>query len=183
MKKAKQQKRTAIAAEPTSKKCSKCNIVHPIAAYGFCKGKRIARCRTCSSATRSARRALLRSQGLSAYSPSQSQSRRGWEARNKQAVQAKNVVATKKRKGELAPESCHRCSQREGECHHPDYSKPGECVWLCRRCHRLEHRSLAITGDNPTVTIRPTPRARPVDIVMAVPINSMRNGDAPWPTT
>lgn len=45
------------------------------------------------------------------------------------------------RKGWLVrPDACSRCDS-EGliEGHHPDYSKPLEVVWLCKRCHKAEH--------------------------------------------
>jgi hypothetical protein len=41
------------------------------------------------------------------------------------------------------PSICSKCGK---ECkpagHHPDYSKPLEVVWLCRKCHSLHHRGI-----------------------------------------
>jgi hypothetical protein len=40
------------------------------------------------------------------------------------------------------PERCSSCNEeKELEAHHSDYSKPLEVVWLCRKCHRHEHRT------------------------------------------
>ena len=33
---------------------------------------------------------------------------------------------------------------KEGDRHHPDYSKPLEIVWLCKQHHRDEHMSLKV---------------------------------------
>lgn len=43
--------------------------------------------------------------------------------------------------GELVrPAVCSRCGGgKRIEAHHPDYSKPLEVMWLCRRCHYHEH--------------------------------------------
>ena len=40
----------------------------------------------------------------------------------------------------VRPASCSRCGGgKRIEAHHPDYSKPLEVMWLCRRCHYHEH--------------------------------------------
>ena len=64
---------------------------------------------------------------------------------------ARGAVAVAKRKRELIVENCGRCGaepemSRDGSrvlmhAHHLDYTKPLEVVWLCWRCHAVEHRS------------------------------------------
>jgi len=40
----------------------------------------------------------------------------------------------------IRPTTCSRCLKEcKPEGHHPDYSKPLEVVWLCRKCHNKEH--------------------------------------------
>jgi hypothetical protein len=42
------------------------------------------------------------------------------------------------------PENCEGCGrQAEVEGHHPDYSQPLVVVWLCTKCHGVEHRKAA----------------------------------------
>lgn len=61
------------------------------------------------------------------------------------AAQAEVVKAL--RRGELVrPDRCSDCGKpgKPGpgtsiEGHHPDYSKPLEVEWLCRRCHKSRH--------------------------------------------
>jgi hypothetical protein len=40
----------------------------------------------------------------------------------------------------IKPLNCTDCGCSETlDAHHPDYSKPLEVVWLCRRCHKRRH--------------------------------------------
>ena len=41
------------------------------------------------------------------------------------------------------PPACQDCEKQTPilDAHHPDYSEPLSIIWLCRRCHRLWHRS------------------------------------------
>lgn len=39
------------------------------------------------------------------------------------------------------PEKCQNCKKNKKlEGHHKDYTKPLDVKWLCRTCHRLEHK-------------------------------------------
>jgi hypothetical protein len=40
----------------------------------------------------------------------------------------------------LTRQPCSMCGALKAECHHPDYTKPLEIIWLCRRCHKRIHR-------------------------------------------
>ena len=70
---------------------------------------------------------------------SASKAKREWRKRNPDAVRAHNAVARALRKGTLVRQPC-RCGNPRSEAHHPDYSKPLEVEWLCRRCHAEDHR-------------------------------------------
>jgi len=51
-----------------------------------------------------------------------------------------NAMAAKRRGALNAPEACQGCGLRTAlDMHHPDYSKPLDVVWLCRKCHRRAH--------------------------------------------
>ena len=41
--------------------------------------------------------------------------------------------------GKLFKEACITCGNQKSQAHHPDYNKPLLVVWLCRKCHQLEH--------------------------------------------
>ena len=53
------------------------------------------------------------------------------------------------RSGELArPDKCQRCGVAcAPHAHHPDYSRPLDVVWVCRKCHWKEHHLAGAPGE------------------------------------
>jgi uncharacterized OB-fold protein len=43
-------------------------------------------------------------------------------------------------RGKLMKKPCEVCGADKVEAHHPDYSKPLDVVWLCRKHHAVTHR-------------------------------------------
>jgi len=38
------------------------------------------------------------------------------------------------------PHECQKCNTKTfTQAHHPDYAKPYDVIWLCPRCHGIEH--------------------------------------------
>lgn len=62
---------------------------------------------------------------------------RAWKKKNPEKVKAHNAVNNAIRHGRLARLSCW-CGEL-GEAHHPDYSKPLDVVWLCKKHHEEMH--------------------------------------------
>ncbi len=58
---------------------------------------------------------------------------------NRAKQQAKASVAYAKKKGRLIPKPCAVCGSTRVDGHHPDYSKPLEVEWLCRKHHYELH--------------------------------------------
>ena len=61
---------------------------------------------------------------------------RAAEHREKARVVAKANYAL--RTGKIEREPCHVCG-RNAQMHHPDYTKPLEVVWVCRKHHMAAH--------------------------------------------
>jgi hypothetical protein len=59
--------------------------------------------------------------------------------RNPQKYRARSAVARAIRSGSLVRQSCEVCGNAKSEAHHPDYSRPLDVKWLCRKHHRIEH--------------------------------------------
>ncbi len=73
---------------------------------------------------------------------------RDWRKENapskkqRQRDSARSQVSVYVKRGKIKkPENCPKCGNSEKiEAHHPDYKKPREVEWLCRKCHLLHHR-------------------------------------------
>lgn len=65
-----------------------------------------------------------------------------WKNRHKYT--AKRLVRAAIEAGKLKRQPCEVCgktnNQETIEAHHPDYAKPLEVVWLCRKHHSERHR-------------------------------------------
>ena len=42
--------------------------------------------------------------------------------------------------GTLKKMTCRVCGVSKTEAHHPDYSRPLDVMWLCRKCHKNIHK-------------------------------------------
>lgn len=52
---------------------------------------------------------------------------------------ARSYANVYKQRGKLKKQPCKMCGSEHSQMHHPDYDKPLEVLWLCRRCHLLTH--------------------------------------------
>lgn len=76
--------------------------------------------------------------------------KRGYRNPQEQTA-AHNAVRHALEKGELRRTPCELCGREPGlirgreilEAHHEDYSRPLSVRWLCRDCHRAQHRKIA----------------------------------------
>lgn len=65
-----------------------------------------------------------------------------WRQRNPHAAWAQSALRSAVRRGLVSQQPCEACGDQKSEAHHPDYSRPALVVWLCRKCHKAEHRRL-----------------------------------------
>lgn len=57
---------------------------------------------------------------------------------------ARNKVRRAIKSGKLIRLPCVKCGELKSQAHHHDYSKPLDVIWLCFKCHRLEHGQLNV---------------------------------------
>jgi hypothetical protein len=68
--------------------------------------------------------------------------RKAWELRNRVKYLAHRAVDNLvNHYGFIKPDSCSVCGVPcETEAHHTDYLKRLDVIWMCRGCHRQQHR-------------------------------------------
>lgn len=60
--------------------------------------------------------------------------------RHPEKHKARVAVSTAIKRGKLQRGVCVKCGIANADAHHADYSRPLDVVWLCRKCHRAEHK-------------------------------------------
>jgi len=68
-------------------------------------------------------------------------SQKRWGLRNPDKRKVHVIANAAVKNGTLIKLSCW-CGNPKTEAHHPDYSKPLEVQWLCRKHHKREHAKL-----------------------------------------
>ena len=63
-----------------------------------------------------------------------------WQAAHPQARWAHVALASGLRRGLIVKQPCEQCGAEPVDGHHPDYDKPLQVIWLCRRCHVSVHQ-------------------------------------------
>ena len=54
---------------------------------------------------------------------------------------ASSKVNNALKSGKLVKQPCEVCGCLEVEAHHPDYNKPLDVMWLCKKCHEEWHKN------------------------------------------
>jgi hypothetical protein len=65
--------------------------------------------------------------------------RKAYHARHPDYQRVHNAFNQKIRSGRIARQPCEVCGSIPSQGHHPDYSKPLEVQWLCRKHHQELH--------------------------------------------
>ncbi|TIL43651.1 hypothetical protein [Mesorhizobium sp.] len=71
-----------------------------------------------------------------------------WKEANPQAVWAHQALRSALKRGLVIQEPCEECGALDAEAHHPDYDRPMDVRWFCRRHHKQEHRRLKCEAIN-----------------------------------
>ena len=69
-----------------------------------------------------------------------------WQAKHPKARWAHIALASALRRGIVQRGPCEVCGAQKVDGHHPDYDRPADVRWLCRRHHAEAHRA-AHNGD------------------------------------
>ncbi|TPJ34255.1 hypothetical protein [Mesorhizobium sp. B2-6-5] len=65
-----------------------------------------------------------------------------WKRANPKKVWAQQCLRSALKRGLVIQEPCRVCGNLDAEAHHPDYERPMDVDWLCRRDHQAEHKRL-----------------------------------------
>ncbi len=136
------------------KRCADCELDKPITEFYRDRQKAdglMARCKACANAavqrfrrTDSGVKSRRATEAKYRAIPEGRENRRIghklYRKRHPGKVVAHMAVSHAIRSGELVPQPCAQCGYPVTEAHHPDYSKPLEIVWLCRKHHSEAHR-------------------------------------------
>lgn len=70
-----------------------------------------------------------------------------WREKYPERYRAHNVISHQIVSGKLIkPEACFNCLSEISklEAHHKNYNKPLDVIWLCKKCHSMQHRKYSL---------------------------------------
>lgn len=114
-----------------TKTCSRCRNIFPTDQFYRSKGKHDGRdcyCRECRLEIQKGPRVRASLRRVSARH----------RLRHPDREFARQMLGRAVRAGRIKPKPCKHCGSLNVQAHHPDYSKPLDVVWLCRK-HHYEH--------------------------------------------
>lgn len=133
------------------KPCISCRVVKPLDDYyrhpemldghlGKCKECQKRDVKVAYARNREARHLYEKARNATPHRREiQTASQRRQRSRSPEKDLARRAVADAIRTGEMIRQPCSSCGAEKSEAHHPDYFKPLDVMWLCFRCHRMEH--------------------------------------------
>jgi len=133
------------------KKCFKCKIKKPLSKFYWhpeTKDKYLNKCIVCTKKDVKKRYYKKRKQILEYQKRrTQTKERREQLRRYKRKSnlkfpgkqKARMKVNRYLRSGKLIKGACETCGDKETEAHHPDYRKPLDVIWLCKKHHLQQH--------------------------------------------
>ena len=133
--------------------CGLCGIEKPLEEYQRNKSNPLGRAYWCKDCRRDFDRQRNLRPDRRLYIKQWEQSERGKQLRaisrkndrqqNKNKYRARRLLNKLIKEGVINRMPCEIC-RKTGNGHHPDYSKPTEVVWLCRKHHAELNRKLTI---------------------------------------
>ena len=64
-----------------------------------------------------------------------------WQQAHPKARWAHGCLQSAIRRGLVERQPCAVCGHERVDGHHPDYDRPADVVWLCRKHHKAAHRA------------------------------------------
>tara|TARA_R100001530_G_scaffold12904_2_gene11999 strand:- start:3978 stop:4412 length:435 start_codon:yes stop_codon:yes gene_type:complete len=133
------------------KKCFKCKIKKPLSKFYWhpeTKDKYLNKCIVCTKKDVKKRYYKKRKQILE-YEKRRTQTKerklqlRRYKRKSNLKFPGKQKARMKVnrylRSGKLIKGACETCGDKEVEAHHPDYRKPLDVIWLCKKHHLQQH--------------------------------------------
>ena len=63
-----------------------------------------------------------------------------WRQAHPKQTWAHQCLRSALKRGLIIQSAREECGNPDTEAHHPDYDRPMDVRWLCRVCHKAEHR-------------------------------------------
>lgn len=62
-----------------------------------------------------------------------------YRAKHRDKIRARKLFNNAIKRGDIQRQPCCVCAQPNAEGHHPDYAKPLDVLWFCKKHHEAHH--------------------------------------------